>query len=473
MSIPKSDPFLGKVRRTIKKYSLLSPEDRVLVAVSGGPDSVCLLSALHALAGALDLTLHVAHLDHMFRGEESANEARFVARLAEKLGIPSTIEKLDVPAFCRARGVSPQAGARETRYAFLSEVARATGASRIATGHTATDQAETFLMRILRGAGVSGLAAIPPKRDDVIRPLLEVTREEVLDYLRSNDLPFMSDSSNAKPLYTRNRIRMDVLPVLKRFNPRIIKALASAASLLRDEDEAMETHSAALASEILSREKDAVVLRKTEFNALQPALRRRLFRKTAALAGADPSGLSSVQIDEALAFMTEARTGRTMLLPRGLTIEREYGAFVINRAAPAEAFCHGVTVPGLTAVPELGLEVEFTLPAGAKNNGKTNYLWQAAFDYDKLMPHLTFRNRRPGDWFCPSGMEGRHKKLQDFLVDEKIPRRRRDRVPLLLAGENILWVVGLRTDERFLAREGTKNILVVTVRKFNGEMHDP
>ncbi len=465
--------MLTKIKKTIKKYSLLNAGDNVLVAVSGGPDSVCLLASLHALSSGLGISLRIAHLDHMFRGEESANEARFVARLAEKLGIPSAVEKIDVPAFCRERGVSPQAGAREARYAFLARVARATGASRIATGHTATDQAETFLMRILRGAGVSGLAAIPPKRDDVIRPLIEVTREEVLDYLSSNDLPFVSDPSNAKPLYTRNRIRMDVLPVLKRFNPRIIEALASEAALLRDEDEAMETHSSALASEIISREKDAVVLKETEFNALQPALRRRLLRKTAALAGTDPSGLSSVQIDEALSFMAGARTGRTMRLPHGLSIEREYGAFVINSAAPAKAFCHAVTAPGLTAVPELGMEVELTLSGGTKKNGKTNYLWQAAFDYDKIGARFMIRNRRPGDWFCPSGMEGRHKKLQDYLVDEKVPRRRRDRVPLLLAGENVLWVVGLRTDERFLARQGTKNVLVVTVRTFNGEMHAP
>ena len=460
--------LLAKVKKTIKKYSLLSPEDRVLVAVSGGPDSVCLLAVLRSLSADLGISLHVAHLDHMFRGEESEAEARFVADLAAKLDIPATIDKIDVPAFCRERGLSSQAGAREARYAFFARVAREMGVSRIATGHTASDQAETFLLRLIRGAGVSGLAAIPPMRDAVIRPLLEITREEVLDYLRSNNLSFVSDSSNAKPVYTRNRIRMDVLPALRQFNPRIIEALASEAALLRDEDEAMKRYCAKIASAVLVQEKDSIIVRRTEFNVLQPALRRRLLRMIAGLAEVDPSGLSSVQIDEALAFMADALTGRAMRLRRGLTIEREYDTFVISTASSAESFSRTLAVPGVTAIPELGREIEITLPgSGIKENGDINYHWQAAFDYDKIDARFMIRNRRPGDWFCPSGMGGRHKKLQDFFVDNKVPRRQRDRVPLLCAGEHILWVVGFRTDERFLPGPETARLLKVSVRELN------
>ena len=165
--------LLTTIKETIKKYHMLSPGDRVLVAVSGGPDSVCLLSLLQTLAKELELTLHLAHLDHMFRGKESADEALFVADLAKTLGIPATIEKFDVPAFCRERGLSSQEGAREVRYGFFQRIAASTGASRIATGHTADDQAETFLMRLVRGAGTSGLSAIPPMRENIIRPLIE------------------------------------------------------------------------------------------------------------------------------------------------------------------------------------------------------------------------------------------------------------------------------------------------------------
>ena len=460
--------LLTKIKETIASYSLLNSGDRVVVAVSGGPDSVCLLDALHALSAELGITLHVAHLDHRFRGKESADDALFVEILAKTLRIPVTVGQVDVPAYCREHGLSPQEGARKVRYGFLQQVVRDAGASRLATGHTADDQAETFLMRLVRGAGVSGLSAIPPVRENIIRPLIEVTREEVLEHLKSKGLDFRTDPSNAKPVYTRNRIRMDVLPVLKRFNPRIIETLASEAAVLRDEDEAMEALCAAIAPEIISQDKDAVVVKRKEFIAQLPALKRRLLRKALSLAGADPSGLSRVRIDAALAFMNTARTGRTMRPAPGLALEREYDRFLLGSAAAVESFSRLLAVPGLTAVPELCMEVELIVANGAaSDNAAENYLWQANFDYDKIGPHLTLRNRRPGDRFCPSGMGGRHKKLQDYLADGKVPRLQRDRVPLLCAGKNILWLVGLRTDERFLTGPETKRILTVTVRNKN------
>ncbi len=445
---------------------MLKGGDHVLVAVSGGADSVCLLFALHTLAPQIGVSLHVAHLDHMFRGKESADEAVFVQNLAIELSIPATIEHIDVPAYCRERGLSAQAGAREVRYGFLNRIARDVGASRIATGHTATDQAETFLLRLLRGAGVSGLAAIPPQRSNIIRPLIEVTREEILDYLQSQDIPFVFDSSNDKPVYTRNRIRLEALPVLRQFNPRIVETLASEAALLRIEDEAMQEYLDAVASSVIMQNDEAVVVKRTGFDALPPAMRRRLVKKAADLAGMKSSELSTIQVEEALSFMADAQTGRTLHLPGGFTIGREYDQYRITRTAEtAKAVCRELTVPGLTTVPELDVTIEAVLSdLGTPSCTDKNYRWQAVFDYDKIMPPLTVRNRRPGDWFCPSGMGGKRKKLQDYLVDEKIPRRQRDRIPLLCSGDAILWVLGLRTDERFLVRSDTVRTLHTAVQ---------
>lgn len=444
---------------------MLQSGDRVLVAVSGGPDSVCLLSVLHALAKKFNLSLHVAHLDHMFRGAESAEEASFVADLARDLGIPATIEKFDVPAFCRERGLSPQEGARTVRYGFLQQTARGANAARIATGHIADDQAETFLMRLMRGAGVSGLSAIPPVRDNIIRPLIDATRKEVLEHLRSLRREFKTDPSNAKPLYTRNRIRLEVLPVLKRFNPRIVETLAQEASLLRDENEAVEDYLASIAENASLRQDETLSVKRNAFDTLPPAFRRRLLLRIVDMAGADPTVLSRGQIEEALAFMLTAQTGRTMDLPHGTTITREYDRFVFS-AGPAQAeFSHPLAVPGATPVPELGLEIEASVTDGLVEGPEDGiYLWQAVFDYDKMGPHLVLRNRRTGDWFCPAGMGGRHKKIQDYFVDEKVPRRKRNTVPLLCSGVDILWVVGQRTDNRFLPGPDTKKMLVVTVR---------
>jgi len=457
--------IVDKVKETIKKYRMVSRGESVLVAVSGGPDSVCLLSVLQALAKDLDLTLHIAHLDHMFRGKESADEALFVGELAKTFNLPATIEKIDVSAWCRERGLSPQEGARDMRYAFLQRVARTIDASRIATGHTADDQAETFLMRLLRGAGASGLSAIPPMRDNIIRPLIEITRAGVLGYLKETGLAFATDPSNKKPVYTRNRVRLELIPVLKGFNPRIVETLAAEASLLRDEDAALGLHCATLADSILEQKENDFFIKRDEFSSLPIAFRRRLLKKAVDLAGQDSSGVSQVRIEEALAFMVSARTGRTMNLTHGLTLGREYDSFVISAPSGAGGFSHALIVPGVTMIPELSREVE-TLVADRLPGEREdkNYVWQALFDYDKIGPLLTLRNRQSGDWFCPAGMGGKRKKLQDYFVDKKVPRRNRDQVPLLCAGEDILWIVGLRTDERFLPNPETKKVLVVRVR---------
>jgi tRNA(Ile)-lysidine synthase len=468
--------MLERIKETIRKYTMITPGDRIVVAVSGGPDSVCLLSVLHVLSGKLNLSLHVAHLDHMFRGRQSEEEALFVADLAAKLGTPCTVEHIDVPAYCRERGLSAQAGAREVRYQFLSRVASGINASRIATGHTADDQAETFLLRLLRGAGLSGLSAIPPVRGNIIRPLIEATRESVLDHLREKDLPFVTDPSNAKPVYTRNRIRQEVIPVLKQFNPRIVETLSTEASLLRDEYEASER---CLGENGVILEQGEAVLDRETFNGLPVAFKRRLIIKAAARAGINTKAMSSVEIDRALDFMATAQTGRSMQLREGFVLRRQYEKFVVRFPLKLPGFAHVLAVPGTTVIPEIGMQVEIAIGEGlnnpwegAENAGQANknYCWQAQFDYDKIR-HPTFqvRNRRPGDRFCPAGMAGKTKKLQDYFVDTKIPREKRERVPLLVAGDDILWIIGFRTDERFQRSAGTRKIIAARVSDVSHE----
>ncbi len=459
--------LLSKVKETIMKYGMFDPIDRVLVAVSGGPDSVCLMSVLHSLSPEFDLTLHIAHLDHMFRGRESAEEALFVAALAKTSGISATVEKFDVPAYCAERGLSAQAGAREVRYAFLNRVAGEVCASRIALGHTASDQAETFLMRLMRGAGAAGLSAIPPVRGNIIRPLIECTRDEVMDYLRRTGLEFVSDSSNLKPFYTRNRVRSELMPALKKFNPAVETALAGAAALLRDEDRAMEEQVMRIAPQVMTRERGELYLKRDGFNALPRALKRRILRKAADMVGLRAT-LSSVQIEDALGFMSAARTGRAMQVLPQFIIERQYDRFLLRTDDKPAPYRIALVVPGVTTVPEAGVQVEtevsYGRPAG---HDEKNYFWQAAFDYDKIALPLFLRSRRPGDRFCPAGMAGKSKKLQDYLVDEKVPRLSRDAVPILSTRDAILWVVGHRTDGRFLPTDETRKALVVRVKRLS------
>lgn len=463
-----------KIKETITRFSLLNRGDHVVVAVSGGPDSVCLLSVLHALAGDFNLSLHVAHLDHMFRGGESAAEARFVAELAKRFGLPYTVEKFDVPAYCGEKGLPAQAGAREVRYGFLSRLAGTGTSSRIATGHTASDQAETVLLRLIRGAGLSGLSGIPVKRGNIIRPLLEVSRDEVLEYLGANGLEYVSDSSNEKPLYSRNRIRMNVLPVLQQFNGSIVQTLAAEAALIRDEDEFIDSCARKSAAALFEQRAGAVYVKREPFGALEQALKRRVLRLAAEAAGADLTLLSLVQIDEALAFLSQAQTGRTMQLPGLLEIEREYDRFIVRLQTATQPYSHSLAVPGVTRIPGLNLEVETVLrerlpggPEATEDCVEENYLWQALFDYDKISAGIKLRNRLPGDWFCPAGMGGKSKKLQDFFVDAKVPRSRRDMVPVLSAGDDILAVAGLRMDQRFQPQRDTKKVLILRLKGGN------
>ncbi len=478
MSI-NANPFVVSVSDTIRKYGMLSGGERVVVAVSGGPDSVCLLNVLHALSPDFDLTLHIAHLDHMFRGKESAAEARFVAELAARLGIPATIEAIDAAAYCREHGLAAQAGAREVRYGFLERVAAETAASRIATGHTADDQAETMLLRLLRGAGLSGLSGIPPVRGNIIRPLIERTKTEVLEYVRTNALECVSDSSNVKTVYARNRIRLELIPLLKQFNPRIVETLAAEASLLRDDDEAAEARVGEIADSVILHEEDRIVLVRGTFAGLPGAWQRRLLR-TAVQAAGGASELSFIQTEEALSFVSSAQSGRRLNLPGGVVIEREYERFIISIDPGSSSYVRPVQVPGTSDIPEAGLCVHAAVsgPAGVHTDVlseavmeavEENYFWQAQFDYDKINATLQVRSRLNGDWFCPSGMGGKRKKLQDFFVDLKVPRRRRDLVPLLAAGSDILWVIGFRTDERFRPAADTKRILTVSVKSTRNE----
>jgi tRNA(Ile)-lysidine synthase len=459
--------LLTKVKKTLQKYRMLVAGDRIVAAVSGGPDSVCLLRALMALAPDYGLSLHLAHLDHRFRGPESAAEARFVERLARDLGVPATIDSRDVPAYCAERGLSAQTGAREVRYAFLREVAKSEHAVRIALGHTANDQAETLLMRLVRGAGMSGLSAIPPIRENVIRPLIDATRGEVLHYLKELGQGFVVDPSNEKPLYTRNRIRRDVLPVLAGFNPRIVETLAAESDMLRDEDEAMGSMFGGIMARTVRQENDSVHIARDAFNGLLPALRRRVLRKALTYLDRDDAAvLSSVQTGEAMGFMVEAQTGREMDMPCGLILAREYDDLIIRRRRDRQEYCVIIAVPGRTEVPEAGVVVEALLAEESfpMEQDDENNLWQAQFDYAKIALPLYLRNRREGDRFCPAGMHGRSRKLQDYFTDGKVPKSTRAAVPLLATGQDLLWVVGMRTDERFLPGPGTKQVLVVTIR---------
>lgn len=466
-------PPLSSLARLVEAQArsqhLFLPGARLLVAVSGGPDSVALLSLLTELAPSWGLSLAVIHVNHGLRGEESEEDARFVARLCQDLGIEGRSVRLSLePPHAGRRRSSLQERARDARYAVLLAEGRALAVDRIALGHQADDQAETLLMWMLRGAGTTGLAGIPPIRDALfIRPLLGISREQILEYLQARGLPYRNDSSNAKPVYLRNRIRQDLLPRLKVYNPAIVDVLARQAKVLKDDDLYLEAMaSAALDPLTQTRPDGSLVVDRAGLLALPPALRRRavrlLFRRL------NPSlPCPSFTVVESVirqVFLGRSGAGITAL---GLAISHEYASV---RFGPAGVPVGGtpqaslpLPCPSALRWPLTGQIIRARLADEAVSTAP-GHRQTAVFDLDRFTPTLTVRSWRCGDVFQPAGMRGRSKKLQDFFSDSKIPRRERGAVPLVTAPEGILWVVGHRADHRFAATPDTRRRLVLDVQ---------
>lgn len=465
-----------RVAATARARGLLKPADRVLVAVSGGPDSVALLSVLSALARSWDLTLQAVHVNHGLRGAESDEDASFVTGLCDRLGVPLVIERVPLrgPAG-RRRGRSLQEEAREARYDAMVRVATALRMDKIALGHTADDQAETLVMWMLRGSGTAGLAGIPPARGPlVIRPLLDIGRAEITAYLEAQGLPFRVDSSNAKPLYLRNRIRHELLPALKRFNPGLLGVFKRQAEILREEDLYLEQvaieHLARLTREAAAGE---CVVDRAGLLALPLALRRRVVRTLIRQTSGRVQGPRFGAVTAVLDRVVEGRSGAAITVP-GAHVAREYGSIRFRSSGRTTADAPGseaaslpVPVPSTIRWPLTGQTIRVTLrdlssahrPALPPPSQSV-----AVLDADRFTLELAVRSWESGDAFRPLGMQGRRKKLQDFFADMKLPRAARRRVPLLVAPEGILWVGGHRPDHRFTATAASRRILIAELR---------
>jgi tRNA(Ile)-lysidine synthase len=451
------------VAASARAARLFAPGNHLLVAVSGGPDSVALLALLASLAPSWRLRLSALHVNYGLRGEESEEDQRFVTRLCARLGVPLICERVDLHHVDGpAKGLSLQARAREARYAALRRAAASLGADKVALGHTADDQAETLLMWMLRGSGTAGLAGIRPVREGLyVRPLLDVSRADVLAYLEAKGLAFRTDSSNAKPLYLRNRLRRDLLPLLKQFNPAVVDALTRQASILRDEDLCLERWTSEWIGRHVQRGAGrTMTVPRTELLALPVALQRRVVREVVRQVTGSGHGPTFGAAESVLEKVAQGRSGSSLTL-RGATVTREYDAVICSGpGAPAPA---GRTIgisrlPSTTVWPATGQIIRLRMMGGGAT-GPAGGRYTAQFDADCFTHRLLLRSWKPGDVFHPAGMGGRRKKVQDYFCDSKLPRGRRSAVPLLVAPEGILWIAGLRADHRFRVTPSTKRIL--------------
>lgn len=458
-----SDALLHKVQETIDRHRMLAAGEVVVLAVSGGVDSMAMLHLLLHLRTRYHGSLHVAHLNHDLRGTESAETARFVRSQCEAHQVPVTITTADGKVLRDRRAGSLQAAARDLRYRFLEQVADEQGAGKIALGHHRDDQAETVLMNLLRGSGVKGIGGIPPVRGRIIRPLIDCSREEIERYVRKERIPYAEDSSNRVLAYSRNRIRLELLPELaKRYNPRVVHSLANAATILEAEDALLnDMADRELRAVLVSRSREEFVLSIPPMTTLLSALRWRIIRRSAEELRAGRPGLTfqhTLAIDRLL--MTKGAKG-AIHAPGGLRARRAGNSLVLSVRQDDkrdDISSVPITVPGLTAIPASSLSLRSELLEEWAASDLAADGWTALLDADRTGMELYVRGWKEGDRFVPLGMAGR-KKLQDFFTDAKVPCDQRRSVPLVTAGGQIVWVVGFRVDERFKATNSTQRIL--------------
>ncbi len=453
--------LIEKVRNTIQKYSMLKGGEKVLVGLSGGPDSVTLLEVLYRLREELGLALCSIYVDHGLRPDETPAEIAFAKRISEERGIGHFVEKIDVRAYAESEKLGKQEAARILRYEAYEKVLNQTGAGRIALGHNADDQIETFFMRLLRGSGAKGLTSIPAVRGKIIRPLIETERADIEDFIRAEGLDYIVDSSNLKTDYTRNRLRQSLVPRLREFNPNLTSTIQRTIEILNDEERYFDTTVLKALMRLIPKKTDTEIeLFVTPLESMDRVILRRVLRKAIELT----KGLRALDfkhIEELIALVKTGRPGARLYLPGGVRAIKKYSTIIITSGAPAAIGTHELPCPGKIRLPETGAVIEAKVvdsPVEGCNGRRC-----ALVDAEKIKRPLFVRARRKGDFFYPAGF-GKRKKLQDLFVDAKIPRDERDAVPIIEnAGGEIVWVAGLRADERFKAAENTANILMLSI----------
>lgn len=464
-----------RVRRTVVKHGLFARGSRVAVALSGGADSVALLLLLRDLEADGDLVAAgVAHFNHRLRGGDADADEAFCRELAQRLGLPIEIGGADVRAAAAGQRRSIEDAARTLRYAFLEEAATRLSADVVAVAHTVEDQAETFLLRLIRGAGPRGLAGIHPRAGRIVRPLLEVRRDELRALLAARNQPFREDASNADLTIPRNRIRHELIPYLERhFSPSIVPVLAREAAIAREDEARLAQEAIEVASSIVLRATDIaggcrVTVDPVALTSLPAALGSRVAR-LALEAGAPGHFTGSEQIERFLAFARSARPGAALSLPGQQALWRD-GRVELGAAPPRQApqpgensFSFPLSIPGEVVLAPQGWVVSAAQAApGSTGDGE---LVAGVLASTVQLP-LAVRSRSPGDRVLVSGMGGRHKKLQDLFVDRKVPRQLRDCVPLVVdAGGQIVWVVGEPVADAFRSGGASTGVIFLKARR--------
>jgi len=445
-----------RVADTIRKHGMLAGGETILTGLSGGPDSVCLLSILSGLRETYGLVVHAVYVNHNLRPLEVPAEIEFCEDFCKKMGVNLLVKSIDVLSLVKTLGKNKQEAARELRYRAFEEAAFETGATKIALAHNADDQIETMCMRFLRGAGPRGLSGMPAKRGKIIRPLIEIGRADIESYLSAGNIPFVVDSSNRGMEYFRNRIRRTLVPVMKELNPSLADTMAGTASILQEEERYFDIVVTKTLMKMISRKMDKrIELFLAPMESMDTVILRRVLRR----AIEETDGLRGIcfsHVEDIIGLVKGGVSGSRLYLPRGIRVIREYAILAITSEKAGRIDQYELLPPAEIAVKGTGKVIRASLESAGKDagDGRSSVL----LDAGSMKFPLRIRPRAAGDFFSPMGF-GRRKKLQDFFVDEKVPRDERDMVPIVASGDDIVWIAGYRADHRFRISGETERFL--------------
>ena len=453
-----------KVLSTINKHNLIESGDKIVIGISGGPDSVCLLHILSRLKEKLNIELYAAHLNHQIRGIEAQKDALYVSEICDEMGITYFLKSIDVPKYCKDNSLSIEEGARKLRYEMFDEIKKRTKSNKIAIGHNLNDQAETVLMRIMRGTGLQGLRGIEYARENgVIRPLLDIERKDIEEYCKVHNLNPRIDESNLENIYTRNKIRLELIPYMTdNFNTNLIESIVRMSNSLRSDSDYIEAEAESKFKDICKVTSDTVDIKINGFSKLHNAIKVRVLRKGIKSILGDMNFIDQKHIEDVLEFESESKINKMLTLPRGVFVYRKQDCITLTTTEIVTEeidFLYNIPNNGFVKIKETNIIIETqTMTIDRYKNGKVDKM-SKGFDLNKIKGGMVVRSRQQGD-----KIKGGSKKIKDLFIDLKIPREERCKVPVIADEQGILQVGKYKSSENYKIDEKTKEVLKVTFK---------
>lgn len=459
-----------KVLAVIREHNLINENENIVIGVSGGPDSMALLYVLLQIRDIIPFNIHVAHVNHGVRGEDARKDQLFVENTANKLNLPFHTIDVNMIQHGKDKGISAEEAGRELRYGFFREILQNEGGGKIAVAHNLNDQAETLLMRFMRGTGIDGLKGMDFIYGDIIRPILGIDRKEIEDFIEINNIGTVLDKTNLEPIYTRNKVRLELIPYIQEnFNPNILNTLWRMSRISALDSDFLEDYSQKILNKLVkNHDKNSIILNGESFLQIHKSIQQRIIRNAILEINGSLQGISEAQTAAVLNLFLLLETGKEVHISNNLIAKVSYGDLIIQKwinNVEVDYF-YSLNIPGKTILNNLGYEFNIKVYDISKDFIMTKSKNVRYFDYEALKGSISLRNRKNGDRFTPFGMKGT-KKLKDYFIDEKIHKDLRNKIPLIIDDENILWVVGYRTNDLYKITEKTKKVLEISINEIN------